>query len=222
MFETELEMQKAFINFLNKEKKKNQNIFEEFNARFGNVDVVVSELDDSKIKINIEQAEVLSNYSAALVLAFLHKKKPHKFEYLLDKTGYTSDYLSSILAIMKKEHIIYEIEHKFIVCEDFKFPNLKFTSYELKLKQWKKAVLQAMKNKNFAYNSFVVMPNNIAERLFKNNYNIFKEYNIGLVGIDYNSCNYYIKPHSNIHSFSINPIFISSIAKYLLLEKAKQ
>lgn len=42
MFETELQMQKEFSRLLNLNKKQNQNILEEFNARFGNVDVVMT------------------------------------------------------------------------------------------------------------------------------------------------------------------------------------
>ena len=49
MFETELQMQKNFIKLLNLEKKHNQNILEEFNARFGNVDVVMTDYDNLKI-----------------------------------------------------------------------------------------------------------------------------------------------------------------------------
>lgn len=42
MFETELQMQKEFSRLLNLNKKQNQNILEEFNTRFGNVDVVMT------------------------------------------------------------------------------------------------------------------------------------------------------------------------------------
>lgn len=219
MFETELQMQKEFIRLLDLNKKQNQNILEEFNARFGNVDVVMTDYDNLKITMTKSQAEILSNYSTALVVAFLHRKKAHTFNYLIDKTGYTEEYLLSILATLKKENIILEENNKFIICDNFKFPNLKFTAYELKLKQWKKAVLQAIKNKNFAYQSYVVMPDLIASKLSKNNSEIFKEYDIGLIGINNNSLKYYIQsPNKN---YSINPIFISSIAKCLLISKSQ-
>lgn len=221
MFETELQMQKQFIKLLSLNKKQNQNILEEFNARFGNVDVVMTDYDNLKITMTKSQAEILSNYSTALVVAFLHRKKAHTFNYLIDKTGYTEEYLLSILATLKKENIILEENNKFIICDDFKFPNLKFTAYELKLRQWKKAVLQAIKNKNFAYQSYVVMPDLIASKLFKNNSEIFKEYDIGLIGINNNSLKYYIQSPNKNKNYSINPIFISSIAKCLLISKSQ-
>ena len=221
MFETELQMQKEFIKLLSLNKKQNQNILEEFNARFGNVDVVMTDYNNLKITMTKSQAEILSNYSTALVVAFLHRKKAHTFNYLIDKTGYTEEYLLSILATLKKENIILEENNKFIICDDFKFPNLKFTAYELKLKQWKKAVLQAIKNKNFAYQSYVVMPDLIASKLSKNNSEIFKEYDIRLISINNNSLKYYIQSPNKNKNYSINPIFISSIAKCLLISKSQ-
>lgn len=221
MFETELQMQKEFISLLNLNKKQNQNILEEFNARFGNVDVVMTDYDNLKITMTKSQAEILSNYSTALVVAFLHRKKAHTFNYLIEKTGYTEEYLLSILATLKKENIILEENNKFIICDNFKFPNLKFTAYELKLKQWKKAVLQAIKNKNFAYQSYVVMPDLIAYKLYKNNIEVFTEYDIGLIGIKNNSLKYYIQSPNKTKNYSINPIFISSIAKCILISKSQ-
>lgn len=221
MFETELQMQKEFIRLLNLDKKATQNILEEFNARFGNVDVVLTDIENMNITMTKSQAEILSTYSTALVVAFLHKKKAHTLKYLINKTGYTEEYLSSILSTLKKENVISEDNNKFIINDNFKFPNLKFTAYELKLKQWKKAILQAVKNKNFAYQSYVVMPDSIALKLYKSNSGFFKEYDIGLIGIKDNNLNYYIKPHNTEHNLYINPTFISSIAKCLLVSKSQ-
>lgn len=221
MFETELQMQKNFIKLLNLDKKHNQNILEEFNARFGNVDVVMTDYDNLKITMTKSQAEILSNYSTALVVAFLHRKKAHTFKYLISKTGYTKEYLLSILTTLKKENVVIEKNSKFIICDDFKFPNLKFTAYELKLKQWKKAILQAIKNKSFAYQSYIVMPDLIAYKLYKNHSEIFMEYDIGLIGLKTDSLKYYIQSPNKSKYYSINPIFISSIAKYLLISESQ-
>ncbi len=221
MFETELQMQKEFIKLLNLNKKQHQNILEEFNARFGNVDVVMTDYNNLKIVMTKSQAEILSNYSTALVVAFLHKKKQHTIKYLMDKTGYTEEYLLSILSTLKKESIILEENNNFIISDNFKFPNLKFTAYELKLKQWKKAVLQAIKNKSFAYQSYVVMPDTIASKLYINEFKTFTEYNIGLIGIKNNSLKHYIYSSNKLKQYSVNPIFISSIAKYLLISESQ-
>ena len=83
MFETELQMQKEFIRLLNLDKKATQNILEEFNARFGNVDVVLTDIENMNITMTKSQAKILSTYSTALVVAFLHKKKAHTLKYLI-------------------------------------------------------------------------------------------------------------------------------------------
>lgn len=49
----------------------------------------------------------------------------------------------------------------------------------------------------------------------------FKEYDIGLIGIKNNSLKYYIQPPNKNKNYSINPIFISSIAKCLLISKSQ-
>ena len=61
MFETELQMQKEFIKLLSLNKKQNQNILEEFNARFGNVDVVMTDYNNLKITMTKSQADFINS-----------------------------------------------------------------------------------------------------------------------------------------------------------------
>ena len=65
------------------------------------------------------------------------------------------------------------------------------------------------------------MPDSIASKLYKSNLEIFKEYDIGLIGIKNNILNYYIESPNINHKFYINPAFISSIAKCLLVSKSQ-
>ena len=60
------------------------------------------------------------------------------------------------------------------------------------------------------------MPDSIALKLYKSNSGFFKEYDIGLIGIKDNNLNYYTE-----HNLYINPTFISSIAKCLLVSKSQ-
>ncbi len=219
MFKNELELEIKFIKQLNKTKKYNEHIVQQFNARFGNVDVVKVIMNHS-VNVSKTQAEILSIHANAMVVAFLHKKQSRTLNYLIKKTGYTKEYLLNIISNLKKENIIIENSfQKFIISENFKFPKLKFNAYELKLKDWKKAINQAVKNTNFAYNSFVVMPNEEAIKINNKYSNIFLNYNIGLIGVNNNSFITYIKPKNEHQTYFVNPILISSIAKYSLLAK---
>lgn len=214
MFESEFELQQIFFNQLENIKNTNTNILQEFNARFGNVDIVEVDFDCFKNTLNNAQAELLSIYSNALVVGYLHKNTSRTFKYLLNKTGYTEDYLNSIILALEKVNIIFEANpNKYTICPDFQFPNLKFNSYELKLKDWKKAILQATRNTSFSYKSFVVMPNKEALKLKEKYSDIFTLYNIGLIGVTKSTHYKYISPKVHNHKYSISPIFISSMAK---------
>ena len=214
MFKSEFELQQIFFTQLENIKNANTNILQEFNARFGNVDIVEVSFDYFNNTLNNSQAELLSIYSNALVVGYLHKNTSRTFKYLLNKTGYTEDYLNSILLALEKANIVFEsIPRKYTIYPDFKFPNLKFNSYELKLKDWKKAILQATRNTSFSYKSFVVMPNKEAIKIKEKYSDIFLLYNIGLIGVTKSTHYKYISPKVQNHKYSISPIFISSMAK---------
>ncbi|MGR5912607.1 hypothetical protein ACT7DG_22475 [Bacillus cereus] len=73
MFTNELCLQNKFIQLKEIELKDNEKILTEFNARFGNVDIVQVIINNSNL-LSYEQANLLSTYQYAKVLAFLHKK----------------------------------------------------------------------------------------------------------------------------------------------------
>lgn len=216
MFNSEYELQQTFFEQLEYRKNIKTNIIQEFNARFGNVDIVEVNYSNYKNSISNYQAKLLSIYSHALIVGYLHKKTPRKYNYLLKKTGYTEDYLNSIILDLEKANIISHLENnKYIINNDFKFPNLRFNSYELKLKDWKKAILQATRNTVFSYKSFVVMPNQEAKKINEKYSDIFELYNIGLIGVTESTHYKYIIPKVKKHTYNISPIFISSTAKYI-------
>ncbi|HUM96356.1 MAG TPA: hypothetical protein PK275_00795 [Chitinophagaceae bacterium] len=75
--------------------------------------------------------------------------------------------------------------------------NFAFVSFELKLKNWKRAAKQAFRYKSFSNVSYVVLGSNYANAAL-NNLDFFKQYNIGLATFD--SENYFeihFKPEAN-------------------------
>lgn len=216
MYKLEKDLQKKFKEMLNKEKKECEKVLEEFDARFGNVDLVKVSYSDVNSN-TCQQFELLSNHSLAIVVAFLHKKQKRSFKYLLEKTGYTYDYLKNIISILKKSNLIIELENNcFVINDDFKFPKLNFISYELKLKDWQHAVLQAKKNEIFSFKSYVVMPEDVAQRVKNKHKDIFKLYNVGLISVSENSYKIIINCKKNNFKLTNNPSLISSIAKSIL------
>ena len=216
MFTSELCLQNKFIQLKEIELKDNEKILTEFNARFGNVDIVQVIINNSNV-LSYEQANLLSTYQYAKVLAFLHKKAVRTFNYLQKSTDYGEKILSSILSRLIKVNIVTEINsNRYIIAEGFEFPILQFISYEAKLQKWKKAILQASINKKFSSYSYVVLPIELAKKLKQNKLNYFQTYNVGLVGVSDNEIEYLFNPKKEPVKFNVNPSLISSIAKYQL------
>lgn len=217
MFRSELELQDIFINLLKGTMQENVYISDEFNARFGNVDVVKVKYENN-IPLTKTQADVLSNIAAARIVGYLHKNSIRTLSYLIKNSGYTEEYILSVIAKLKSTNIINEPKNnRYIINQQFEFPKLVFNSYEVKLTDWQKAISQAIKNKAFSSESYIVMPERIAKKLSVNKKNYFLSYNIGLIAVNKNNFKILIKPKTIKNNFS-QATLISSIAKYLILQ----
>ena len=64
--------------------------------------------------------------------------------------------------------------------------NISILSFELKLKNWRKAAKQAFRYKSFSNIAYVVLPEKTAKTAMKN-IDMFKKYNIGLASFDLSS-----------------------------------
>jgi hypothetical protein len=62
-------------------------------------------------------------------------------------------------------------------------PKVEICSFELKLKNWQRALYQATRYRSFSQRVFVVMPPGSAELAYRNKY-LFERANIGLVSHD--------------------------------------
>ena len=216
MFGSELELQQKFIELKNKNKKENGNLLSEFNARFGNVDIVEVIINNTSL-LNVNQAEILSIYQHAKVLAFLHRKAVRTFSYLKKCTDYTDKSLSDTLSKLIRANIVSEItKGRYLISSEFQFPLLQFISYEAKLSKWKKAILQATINKKFSSYSYVVLPIELAKKLQQNELNYFQTFNVGLIGVSTSKFEYLYYPKKEYIKININPSLITSIAKFQL------
>ena len=129
MFTSELCLQNKFIQLKEADLNENEKILTEFNARFGNVDIVQVIINDSNL-LSYDQANLLSSYQCAKVLAFLHKKQfvplPIYKKYRLWR-----ETLSAILSKLIKTNIVTEINsNRYIISEEFEF--LYYNSYLMK------------------------------------------------------------------------------------------
>ncbi|MDD2636854.1 MAG: hypothetical protein PHW82_15285 [Bacteroidales bacterium] len=214
MFETELQLQKKFVENLHNSKQTNEFIHEEFNARFGNVDII-KVIYNGEVTLSISQAKALTKISNARVIAYLHKKSLRTLNYLIKKTGYSKNQILLSIAELKKLKMIIEVKpDRYLIKDEFNFPNIKFISFEAKLKDWKKAISQSLRNNNFSYKSYVVMPLKDAKYLHNKQSHYFEVYNIGLIGVDDNKNVTFIEPKQNLE-YQVSPLFINSIGKII-------
>ncbi|MCZ2101380.1 MAG: hypothetical protein LC107_07585 [Chitinophagales bacterium] len=86
-------------------------------------------------------------------------------------------------------------------------------SFELKLKNWKRAAKQAFRYKNFSNISYVVLPENTLQNALAN-IELFEKYNIGLAKFDINGdFEIVFKPTPNLpYSEELNKRVVNSVA----------
>ncbi|MGG5342908.1 hypothetical protein [Enterococcus sp. AZ192] len=222
MFSTELELQNSFHNHLQKRITTNESIIDEFNARFGNVDIV-KVTNNSDYTFNNDQANILAEFRYARIVSLLHNKAIRTIDYIVKTSGYDYNTVKYILKKLVFFDIVYEINNgRYLIHDNFSFPFLEFTSYEAKLHDWKKAIIQANNNKNFSTYSYVVFPDETAKKLATNKNDYFKYNNIGLIGVTKEGYKTYINVKKKVIPLKKNATLISSIAKFMLLaEKQK-
>ena len=222
MFSSELELQNIFHNHLQKNAAPNEKIIDEFNARFGNVDIV-KVTNNNNYTLSKEQALLLSEFRYARIVSLLHKKAVRTIEYIINTSGYDSNTVKYILRKLVSVDIVNEIGlSRYLISDQFSFPFLEFTSYEAKLHDWKKAITQANNNKNFSAYSYVVFPDKTAKKLVTNKKDYFKYNNIGLIGVTEECFTTYIDVTKKVIPLKKNATLIASIAKFILLDNQKK
>lgn len=215
MFMRELDMQELLYKKLNKNNKNI--IIKEFNGRFGNVDIVKVKINSNNI-LN-EQAVLLSQHRFAFTISFLHKNSKRTLEYLMKKTGYSRTIQLSILKKLINEKIVYRNENYYFLHKNFVYPKIVFDSYELKLKDWKKALSQAIKNLEFSTFSWVVLPKEVCDNLKNDTISLYNEYGIGILSLNVNGkTKIILKAKRNSNKFLNNSSYIVSLNKFIIYQ----
>ena len=218
MFSSELELQKNFHKQLLSKSADNEKIVDEFNARFGNVDIV-KVTNNSRIFLSKEQANLLSEFRYARIVSLLHRKAVRTLEYIKNASGYDINTVKLTLKKLVTAKIVDEIStDRYLINDNFSFPFIEFTSYEAKLYDWKKAITQANNNKKFSAYSYVVFPDVMAQKLYLKKTEYFKHNNVGLIGVSDKDFKIYLDIKKKVFPLKRNATLISSIAKFVLLE----
>lgn len=215
MFNKELEMQELLYE---KYKKNPKNIvLKEFNGRFGNVDIVRVKVHG--YNINSNQASLLSQSRFAFTVSLLHKKSKRTLAFLMKKTGYNKTTQLNVLKKLINEKIVYEENNCYYLHKNFVYPKLIFNSYELKLRDWKKALSQAIKNLEFSTFSWVVLPKQICDSLKRETLKLYSQYGIGIISLNINGdTKIILKAKKNNATFLNNASYIVSLNKFIIYQ----
>ncbi|MEO2650290.1 hypothetical protein ABHA40_02625, partial [Enterococcus mundtii] len=121
MFSSELELQKCFHKLLCNQINRNEEIIDEFNARFGNVDIV-RVTNNNSIFFTKEQAEMLSEFRHARIVSLLHRKAVRTLEYIKICSGYDTNSVKYSLKKLISAEIVEEVSpYRYLINDNFSF-----------------------------------------------------------------------------------------------------
>ncbi len=143
-------------NFIYLKNFQNEYI-EECPFRWGNIDLVEYETSSFRFLSELQIKE-LSNKESLLIFSMLYKSRPHTFEYILKKLDLTKDRLVMKLKSLERTEIVVKAGNLYSINNNIDFPDIIVRAYEMKLTDIRKAINQAVINKQYCDYSYVVMP----------------------------------------------------------------
>jgi len=129
-------------------------------------------------------APLLQNRTASRLLATLRQRSAQFEEDLLPRIGVTAPVLKRWLrALLEADLVTTTRDGRLRAMPRNTFPSVEICSFELKLKNWHRALYQATRYRSFSHRVFVVMPANSAYVAYQHE-DLFRKANVGLVAHD--------------------------------------
>jgi DNA-binding transcriptional ArsR family regulator len=131
-----------------------------------------------------EHSALLRNPTASRLLAALRQRSAQSEGDLLQRLGVTPPVLRKWLrALVEAGFVVETSAHRYRAISSHVLPVVEICAFELKLKDWRRALYQATRYRSFSHRVFVVMPSESADTAFRYQ-DSFRKANIGLVGHD--------------------------------------
>ncbi|MCA1318370.1 hypothetical protein LC085_00480 [Bacillus tianshenii] len=168
-------------------KKNNGLILREVDCWQGRADIVEGFSNDIYTSINTfsdEQILLIRNLTCAKIISLLNHTTARTKKLIYNNLGIQKKTIDVWLVRLLEEEILAETRpDRFIIHPNFSLPEIKFTAYEVKLYNWKRALYQATQYKGFSNKSYVVMPKKHIQPAI-NNLQAFVANNIGLIEVN--------------------------------------
>lgn len=129
-----------------------------------------------------EYAGLLQNPTASRIVAVTLSRRAAQTEAdLKRRVGVTAPVLRKYLRELLASGLIAEtVDHRFMAGLSRSLPAIEICSFELKLKNWQRALYQAIRYRSFSHRVFVVMPHDATSAALANR-EAFRKANVGLI-----------------------------------------
>ncbi len=178
-FSTEQELVNLFKDsFSSKFNIANKRVLEEVSLGFGIADLVVTELKDSAY---IAKRERLTPIDIN-VYQIVKNKKRVSLDIITTITGSRRQDITKSLEKLIQYSYVRRIDSYYIFSNKYELSFKKNIAFEAKLRNWKKALMQAYRYKWFADYSYVIL-DEAHSRVAIENLSLFEKLNVGLLTI---------------------------------------
>jgi hypothetical protein len=131
-----------------------------------------------------EHSTLLQNATASRILAAMRKRASQSERDLQAKIGVTSPVLRKWLRDLVDTGLVVKTRNdRYRAASNKVFRPIEICSFELKLKDWRRALYQATRYRSFSHRVFVVMPCDSAQAAYTNKAQFCKA-NVGLIAHD--------------------------------------
>lgn len=159
-------------------------VVRELECHRGRPDFVVSPSSGLRgLREKQEVGEVLSEPASSLVLSLLHPVATRTRSFLAGRTGLSSDSFKRALARLLAADLVAEVAPDRFRWADWFQPEVELWAFELKVRDWRRAIYQAMTYRAFAHRSVIVMPREVTCRLAPH-LDRMRRLSIGLAALD--------------------------------------
>lgn len=210
---SELQMANAFETLLNlKEGIKGfpsfKAIFREVACQQGIADfIAITGNNLEKLSDNFFESGTVSLDSYSLIISLLKSRSPRTEDFLVSSSGLSRNTVRKVLKELEENETICKNEKGAIMLSpNWGLPKLELWAFELKLKDWKRALFQTLQYKAFANRVVIVVPED-KETIINKNLDVFKNLQVGVMVFNMDNLSYKVmlkppgvNPSSKRHS----------------------
>jgi len=200
---SEKEMAKAFMEWLDSSASSGvlpdfASVLPEVTCRQGIADFVAAE-GSRPVEMRIEESldgYWVSDTACIHVLSALRFSAPRRGHYIAQATGFSHTTTRRILSRLVAERLVDQRDTgAYVLSEMWRNAQLDMWAFELKLRDWHRALYQAMQYRAFATRVVTVFPKE-RERILRKNLRAFKKMKVGIMLFDANTqiCEVLLKP----------------------------